>query len=73
MQRGGISFPRNYFLFQNLKNMNYVDMLGRGFLEMIYKEIKIATGRDPKIEIKGEETRLAHFRQLLIILKIQIQ
>jgi ATP-dependent DNA helicase RecG len=57
MQRGGISVPRNYFLFQNLKNMNYVDMLGRG-LEMIYKEIKTATGRDPRIEIRGEETRL---------------
>lgn len=61
MQRGGISVPRNYFLFQNLKNMNYVDMLGRG-LEMIYKEIKTATGRDPKIEIKGEETRLILWR-----------
>jgi len=41
--------------------MNYVDMLGRG-LEMIYKEIKTATGRDPKIEIKGEETRLILWR-----------
>jgi hypothetical protein len=61
MQRGGISVPRNYFLFQNLKNMNYVDMLGRG-LEMIYKEIKTATGRDPKIEVKGEETRLILWR-----------
>jgi ATP-dependent DNA helicase RecG len=61
MQRGGISVPRNYFLFQNLKNMNYVDMLGRG-LEMIYKEIKTATGRDPKIEIRGEETRLILWR-----------
>jgi hypothetical protein len=29
--------------FQNLKDMNYVDMFGRG-LEMIYKEIKTATG-----------------------------
>ena len=62
MQRGGISVPRNYFLFQNLKNMNYVDMLGRG-LEMICKEIKTATGRDPKIEIRGEETRLILWRR----------
>jgi ATP-dependent DNA helicase RecG len=66
MQRGGISVPRNYFLFQNLKNMNYVDMLGRG-LEMIYKEIKTATGRDPRVEIKGEETRLILWRADLIV------
>ncbi len=61
MQRGGISVPRNDILFQNLKNMNYVDMLGRG-IELIYKEIKAATGRDLKIEIKGEETRLILWR-----------
>jgi hypothetical protein len=41
--------------------MNYVDMLGRG-LEMIYKEIRTATGRDLKIEIRGEETRLVLWR-----------
>ena len=46
--------------------MNYVDMLGRG-LEMIYKEIKTATGRDPRVEIKGEETRLILWRADLIV------